>query len=126
MKRILLSAVTFLIITLFFSTCYYDSEEALYPELSTSCDTTNVTFSGTIVPILSNNCYSCHSNKNAASSGNNIRLEDHADVKARNVAVSGSMKHSPAYVAMPKNGGKVKDCYITEFDIWVRKGMPNN
>jgi hypothetical protein len=126
MKRILLSAGIFLVIVLFFSACYYDSEEALYPELSTSCDTANVTFSGTIVPILSNYCYSCHSNKNAASSGNNIRLEDYADVSARNATVSGAMKHATGYVAMPKNGGKVKDCFITEFDIWVRKGMPNN
>jgi hypothetical protein len=62
--------------------CYYDSEEALYPTLSTSCDQTNVTFSGTVKPILQASCLSCHSNSKASSSGGGIRLEAYADVLA--------------------------------------------
>ena len=108
------------------ASCYYDNEEALYPSYNTLCDTINVTFSGTITPMLGSNCLSCHSNSNAASFGNNIRLEDYTDVQIKATAIAGSIKHSGTYSPMPKNGGKLKDCSIIQFDIWVRKGMPNN
>jgi hypothetical protein len=126
MKRLYLTIGVVFILFLFFVSCYYDNEEALYPTLSSSCDTTNVTFSGTIVPILSDNCYSCHSNSTAASSGNNIRLENYADVASNAIRVQGSIKHTGSYSPMPKNGGMIKACSITQFDIWIRKGMPNN
>ena len=124
MKGILLSA--FLILFVILPSCYYDNEEALYPSLNTSCDTLNVTFTGAIAPMLSNNCLSCHSNNTAASFGNNIRLEDYTDVKANASAVSGSLRHTGNYSPMPKNGSKLKDCLIQQFDIWVRNGMLNN
>lgn len=123
MRLILLCLI--MVITLLAS-CYYDNEEALYPSLNTQCDTTNVTFSGTVVPILAGNCLSCHSNSTAAAFGNNIRLEDYADVQTRAAAVAGSIKHTGNYSPMPKNGGKLKDCAIIQFDIWVRQGMPDN
>ena len=110
----------------FTASCYYDNEEALYPGLSTACDTANVTFSGTIAPMLSDNCYSCHSNANAPANGNNVALQDYSDVVARNAAISGSIKHTGSYVPMPKNGGKLKECPINQFDIWVKNGMPDN
>jgi hypothetical protein len=126
MKRVFISFLAIAIYLFLFESCYYDNEEALYPTLNTACDTTNVTFSGTIVPILSNSCYSCHSNSTAASSGNNIRLENYSDVVSRAVAVTGSIKHTGSYSPMPKNGGMIKACSITQIDIWIRNGMPNN
>ena len=126
MKRLYLIIAVITVILLFFVSCYYDNEEALYPSLVTSCDTTNVTFNGTIVTILSNNCYSCHSNSTAANNGNNIRLENFADVVARATTIEGAIKHTGSYVPMPKNGGKIKSCSIKQFDIWVSNGMLNN
>lgn len=125
MKRILLLSAIMVFLS-FIVSCYYDNEEALYPQLNTTCDTTNITFSGTIAPSLSDNCYSCHSNATAAANGNNVPLEDYADVVAKNVAIAGSMKHTGSYVPMPKNGGTVSNCMINQFDLWVGKGMPNN
>lgn len=126
MKRLYIALATIAIFSFFFVSCYYDNEEALYPAISNSCDTTNVTYSGTVVPILSNNCYSCHSNKTAASNGNNIALENYADVVTNNVAISQSINQTGSIPPMPKNGGKIKACSITQFDIWVRNGMLNN
>ncbi|MBE0678523.1 MAG: hypothetical protein IH592_07135 [Bacteroidales bacterium] len=123
MRLLLLFMIT--AITLLAS-CYYDNEEALYPSYSTLCDTSNVTFSGTVAPILASNCLSCHSNASAAGFGNNIRLEDYPDVLSAATAIAGSIKHTGNYSPMPKNGGKLRDCSIKQFDIWVRKGMPNN
>lgn len=122
----LLVRVGILLIISALGSCYYDNEEALYPDLGNNCDTTNITFSGTITTILANNCLSCHSNTTAASSGNNIRLESYGDVTAKASAISGSINQTANFVPMPKNGGKIKACSITQFDIWVRKGAPNN
>lgn len=115
-----------IIVTALLASCYYDNEEALYPSYNTLCDTTNVTFSGTVAPLLAVNCLSCHSNSSAAGFGGNIRLEAYTDVQARASAVAGSIKHASGFSPMPKNGGKLKECSIRQFDIWVRKGMLNN
>ena len=126
MKRIIISLATVSIFLLFLNSCYYDNAEALYPTLSSTCDTTNVTFSTTIVSILNNNCYSCHSNATAASSGNNIKVQNYADVVAIAARLIGSVKHTGPYSPMPKNGGTLKACSVTQLDIWIRNGMPNN
>jgi hypothetical protein len=126
MKRLLSAFVTFVTILLFTASCYYDNEEALYPSLNSSCDTTNVTFSTNIVPLLANSCLSCHSNTTAASAGNNIRLQDYIDVKAHTAAIAGSIKHTGTFSPMPKNGGKLNACSIILVDIWIRNGAPDN
>jgi hypothetical protein len=126
MKRLLQAFVTFVAILFFTMSCYYDNEEALYPSINSACDTTNVTFSGKIVPMLADNCLSCHSNAMASTAGNNIRLENYADVLAKAAAIKGSINHTGTYSPMPKNGGKLSPCLITRFNIWVRNGTPNN
>jgi hypothetical protein len=126
MKRLYINITAACVLTFFLVSCFYDNEEALYPALDTTCDSANVTFNVTVVSVLSNNCYSCHSNQNAAGRGNNIRLQDYADVKSGNVAIAGSIKHTGSYSPMPKNGGTLKTCSINQFDIWVRNGMLNN
>ena len=126
MKRLLPVIIICAIISIIFSSCYYDNEEALYPSLSSSCDTSNVTFNAKIVPILANNCLSCHSNATAAVAGNNIKLQDYIDVKARTTAIAGSIKHTGTFSPMPKNGGKLNTCTIKMVDIWIRNGSLNN
>jgi hypothetical protein len=126
MKRNIINLSIFSVFLLILVSCYYDNEEVLYPQISTSCDTTNVTFSATVVPIMNNNCYSCHSNKTAASYGNNIRLEYYSDVVSHMDRVTGSVKHLSGFSPMPKTGGSIKTCSINQLDIWVRNGMPNN
>jgi len=123
MKKILGLTV---LITFFCISCYYDNVENLYPEINSACDTTNVTFSSTISVMLSNNCLSCHSNTTAANFGNNIRLQDYSDVNAQRQRVLGSIKHNSGFSPMPKGGAKLNDCLITQFEIWVNNGSPNN
>lgn len=126
MKIILPIIVTFVTILIFLPSCYYDNEELLYPAQSASCDTTNITFSGTVRSMLVNNCLSCHSGSQARANGNNIRLESYADVVAKAVNISGAIKHVQPYSPMPKNGGKINSCLIRQFDIWFKIGMPDN
>ena len=102
MKRLLISFAIFTIFSLFFISCYYDNEEALYPTLSSTCDTSNVTFSGIISPILANNCYSCHSDANAAFGGN-IHLQSIADVITNSSRIVVSIKQT-GLKPMPPSG----------------------
>lgn len=126
MKQIL-KTVTFLLL-LSFSGCYYDNEEKLYAEVSTTCDLTNVTFAASVKPILQASCFSCHSNSNANSSGAGIKLENYADVQAqaKNGKLMGSVNHSNGYQAMPKGGGKLTDCEINQLQKWIDNGTLNN
>ena len=90
-----------------------------------NCDTTHITFSGTIKKILNDNCFACHSNASAPSSGNNIKLEDSSSVVAKYYRLLGSIEHKPGYFAMPLGGLKLDTCKITQFAIWLRKVKPN-
>jgi hypothetical protein len=114
------------ILSLFIVSCYYDNEEALYPVIDTTCDLTNVTYGVSIVTMMNNNCYSCHSNKTAAAYGNNIRLENYSDVVGNSDKITQSIKRTGTASPMPKNGGKIKPCYISQWDIWVSQGMIND
>ncbi|MCB8995555.1 MAG: hypothetical protein H6538_08100 [Bacteroidales bacterium] len=121
MKRLLFAS---LIISAIVASCYYDSEESLYPDLG-SCDTLNVSYSGSIVPLMDNNCLSCHSNKTAASKGNDLRLQNYADIVANQDAIIASINHTGKN-PMPKNTAKLKTCLIQQFEIWAADGSPDN
>ncbi len=119
----------FLVIVLFFMwSCYYDNEEYLYPLLENNCDTTNVTFSSSVKPILEQHCFSCHSNSTAAFFGDNIKLEDYTDAKLRadEGSLYGAVAHLGSYSPMPKGAQKIGDCKISVIRIWADAGAPNN
>jgi len=125
--KILIPIVVVLLLALSISGCYYDSQEFLYPQITT-CDTTNYTFSGGVAPILENHCLSCHSNSAAASYGGGIKLQDYADVKthALDGKLLGTIKHSSSYSPMPKGTTQIESCKITIIQKWVDAGEPNN
>jgi hypothetical protein len=110
--------------------CYYDSVEDLYPDVNLDIlnDTTTVTFSGTIKPLLETNCYSCHSNSTASAKGKNIFLEDYPDVKsaADDGSLYGSVSWAPYYARMPKNANKLPDIKIAQLKKWIDSGSPND
>jgi hypothetical protein len=126
---------TILLIFCVLSTCYYDSEEYLYPEVNNSCDTVNVTFSLSVTPILQDNCYECHSNSNAASHLT-FKLQDYADVKPRALSdgshtggsLLGAINHTAGYKPMPYPAGssKIPGCKIMIIQKWIDSGSPDN
>jgi hypothetical protein len=103
--------------------CYYDSEEELYPVTGQGCDTINVTFTKNISPILGTYCMGCHSNANAPGSGNNIRLETYDDARANSARMYTAVAHLGPN-PMPKNAGKLSDCVIRQFAIWNTTNTP--
>lgn len=110
----------------FYTGCYWDNEEYLYPQIG-ECDTSIYTYTAAVQPILNSYCLSCHGN-NAAVAGGNIRLGTHADVKvqADNGRLSGAINHASGFSPMPKGSAKLDDCKITIIEKWIAAGALND
>ncbi|HXS38142.1 MAG TPA: hypothetical protein VN721_15680 [Flavipsychrobacter sp.] len=110
--------------------CYNDNYNEAYPG-ATTCDTTTVSYSADIVPILNTNCAisgGCHDAAGASVSGHNYT--NYAGIKA--VAsydflitdITGNPM--PGHNSMPKNGNKLSECDIDKMIRWVNEGAPDN
>ena len=113
------------IIGVLISSCYRDVEELLYP-VNGTCDTNNIAYAATVVPILrSNGCLGCHSG--GAPSGN-ISLEGYSNIRivAQNGKLFGAISHSPGFSPMPQGGNKMSACNINKIKAWLDAGFPNN
>ena len=108
---------------LFCASCYYDTEEVLYPSLE--CQTEGITYSNTVLPILQDNCYVCHS---AAVNSGNITLEGYEQVKkyVNNGQLFGAINHDNGYSPMPKNSPKMIECNIQKIKTWIDLGVLND
>lgn len=126
MKR-LIPRLAILFWSLFFTSCQYDNEEELYGK-GGDCDTSNVTYSQTIKPILTASCYTCHSSSNAPSFGSRINLENYNElmIRVNNGKLVGAISHSPGYTAMPLVGAKLDDCTIEKIKTWIDNGALND
>lgn len=106
------------------NSCYYDNMEELYPD-NGNCDTTNVSFSNGVWPILESNCYGCHSGSAPAG---NISVENYNDVVklVENGKLMGTIRHEPGFSPMPKGGNKLSDCNIAKLEAWINAGYHEN
>lgn len=110
-----------------FTSCTYHNLD----DLSTTCDTTNVTYAAVVQPILQANCYECHSQGNAPAFGGSVDLETFALLSAWTTGGSNSrllcnIQFSNACNPMPKGGTKMSDCNISKVELWILDGAPNN
>lgn len=123
MKKIKL-LVLGVVVAIFMQSCYYDNVEELYPE-TPDCDTTNVSFSNDVWPVINSNCVSCH---NDASPSGNISLSNYGNIVsvAQNGSLLGVIKHEDGWSPMPKGGGSLSDCNISKIETWVNAGTPDN
>jgi hypothetical protein len=89
-----------------------------------NCDPTKFTYSGTIQPLLNNQCVGCHK---PGSLGGNIDLSTYNSVKVQvtNGKLLGSVTHAVGFSPMPK-GNKLSDCQITQITNWINAGALNN
>lgn len=125
-----LSAFIPIIFIIFVSlaSCTSDNAETLYPE--GACDTTNVTFSGTVLPIIENNCFECHAG-NPPSSGKYLGDYDAISAAAQIPAgqlgsLYGAITHNPDNLWMPLDRPKLSDCDISKIKAWIDAGTPDN
>ena len=103
--------------------CYYDIEEEIYP--TTECLTDNVTYSEQVLPIISSNCYSCHS---ASANFGNVTLEGYDQIKiyVDNNKLLGAIKREDGFSPMPKSQPQLIECNIAKIEAWIDLGALNN
>ena len=115
----------FLGITLVWSGCKHEPIEPQDPPppdppTPTECDTLNVTFTGSILPIFQVNCLGCHSGLNPYY-GLDLTNFDHLAAIIKNGSLVGSVKHAEGFYPMPKAGAKLTDCDIRKIEILLNK-----
>ncbi len=91
-----------------------------------ACDTNNVTYSGTIAPMMNTYCKGCH---NSSTAGGGVRLDTYAYVSSLALSTANSLYNSVTangVPIMPKGGPALPNCKIDEIRIWIQAGAPNN
>ena len=127
MKKILLmffSAFTFFFLV---SSCYYDDEVDLYPFNTVPCDTSNVTYSQSIAPIMTASCNVCHNS--STSNGNPpVFTTDYPglNVAAKNGKLYNAVNWVDGKHNMPQNGSKLGTCDLAKINIWLKAGSLDN
>jgi hypothetical protein len=106
--------------------CFNDSEDKLYGQ--NTCDTTSMSYSQDIVPIIDAYCITCHNQSNAGSIGGNVILEDYTNLKiyVDNGDFLSSVLHDGNASPMPKGGSKLSDCEIEKISAWISAGSLDN
>ncbi len=133
--RIIAAIVTtFFILSGFFSSCYYDNQEELYGS-EEPCDTTLVTYTDDILPILTSQCYNCHSTANAELFGEDNDLEGYDNLMG--YVVAGDPENSLFYASVawltgavrmprPEGSDQISDCNLALIRNWILQGASNN
>jgi uncharacterized membrane protein len=93
--------------------------------VSSGCDTLNVTYSGTIVPLVQQRCQGCHSGV-TPQGGLNLTSYTVMNALATDGRLEAVITHDPFYAPMPPSSPRMPDCEIRKFLIWVEAGAPNN
>lgn len=78
-----------------------------------------IKFSTQLLPVLTDQCFSCHSN------GTSPSLTGHADVSEHANHILEAIKGEGAQL-MPQGGPKLNDSFIKQFSCWISQGKKNN
>ncbi len=119
-------ALVLIILAFAIHSCYYDSEEYLYPAGSgTSCDSTNVTYNLFVAPTLATHCNGCH---NASSPQGGVVLNNYTSLRTYvlNGRFWGAINHNSGFSPMPKNGDKLSACNRLKIKKWIDAGALQN
>lgn len=92
---------------------------------SLNCDSSVVTYSGTVSKIMANNCIGCHK---GSSLGGGFDLSTYSGVKS--CAATGKLYNAILQNGqaqpMPKGTAKLSTCNISAIKSWIDAGTPNN
>jgi hypothetical protein len=115
----LFPAFVFFVISL--SSCKHEPS-LVYASPDPSCDTTDVSYSAQVKPILDANCIGCH---NSSASKNfdgyaqiSAYLAGNASLFISNINYTGPQPMPPT--------GRLDTCSVRQCILWVQSGYPNN
>lgn len=110
----------FTAICVFPTACYYDNEVEQYGILT--CDTTTISFNRDVMPIIQNNCVSCHQ---PGAQQSNSPMTNYAQIKAYVQNRQLSNRINGIGGLMPPSG-KMPLCNIQIIEAWLNIGAPDN
>lgn len=106
------------------SSCYYDKEDKLYDAYYAQkiCDTTNVTYSLTIQPIIAAKCATsgCHT-AGGTGPGN---FDNYSGAKEK--VDNGSFLNRTTILRNMPPTAPLTACEISHVEKWIQAGAPNN
>ena len=109
------------------ASCKKDNAEEMYPaDPGVTCDTTNVTFSGTIQPIIEAKCVNSGCHHTGTPSGIVLTAYSGIAAIANNGKLISAITHDGNASFMPEGQPKLDDCTIAKITKWVNDGAPNN
>jgi hypothetical protein len=89
------------------------------------CDTSNVTFSGSVWPLLQASCTGCHSGS-APQGGVRLDGYDEIAVYAANGLLANVLTGAGGATPMPFNQPPLSECRQRIIQIWIQDGYPDN
>ncbi|MBL4706585.1 MAG: hypothetical protein JKY54_18800 [Flavobacteriales bacterium] len=120
--RTSLALVSILFVLSFsFSSCKKDKAEQL---IITVCDTTSVSYSLEVAPIIFSNCLTgCH---NSVDLSGTYAFENYAQIAANIDAIVCVINHDLSCAPMPKFAPKLADSSVLKITCWAENGANNN
>ena len=92
---------------------------------TSNCDTTEVSYSDLIVPLIYDQCQDCHSGEQPLGG---VFLNSYEGVKKEvdNGRFYGALSWDPSYENMPQGGEKLSACDLAKIRAWINAGAPDN
>jgi len=88
------------------------------PPDTIECDTSYVTYFGSVYPIFEANCFTCHAPP-TPEGGIDLTNYEHVSFLANSGQLLGSVKHEAGFAPMPDNAPPLKDCEIVTIEKWI-------
>lgn len=107
-----------------FNACRKESEEDLIADF-VYCKDSLVSFSDNILPILQQECVSCHSGGGAEAG---VKLDGYANLMntVDSITLMAVITHENGYEPMPQGRPIMNECKINTIQMWIREGMQDN
>jgi hypothetical protein len=123
MRKLIRHIFSFTLLGFTLTGCYYDKESELYPT-PPDCDTTIVTYSLSVAPVMTQYCNTCHSE---TVPNGNVITGNYNDlyVVAANGQLWSAVNHEGNF-PMPQGMDKLPACDLTKIKKWIDAGAPNN
>ena len=118
--------LTLLLLPVLLYGCYNRNAEDLYPALvGNGCDTTAVTYTTVIKPIMDAHCATSGCHLGATYTGYDLSGYTGIANLANNGKLVAAIEHTGPN-PMPQGAPKLDDCTISKIKIWINAGALNN
>lgn len=107
-------------VLLFLSSCYYDNKEELYQNIPQDCETSGLTYTQDIAPLISQNCLGCHS----TNGGFFPVLETLQQMRSNEVEITFRITKSLGDPLVMPQGGPMPKCAVDQILAWYADGAP--